>query len=350
MLEGIDYVPLLHAKRAEMRALGKLEKAPRDRMLPVIVFRPGDHHDLDKTWPIIAKAVGPYRYGLDLDRHKYRATANEPARTQFDALFDWEGGFSAYYIRIAAMDGAIPVFRAADNQYSDLIAQFNHIDSLDRGAILRIERGYDLNWIDVLQHDRFNQHDTIILIDLGWSNDILALEMWSSRIIEKISEISPDAEIVALSSSFPNSFGHIGGKGIFSNDDRGVYNNLIRKHNAAKIKYGDWGSTRESKDQGGGKPWPRIDLASTGDWTCFRQTGEEIGYVPVAGRAALDSSWKSIPSSWGKNTIECTQMNIPGRITGTEIATSVRINIHLTVQALGGTLVPPEEVPYLDDF
>jgi hypothetical protein len=350
MLEGIDYIPLLHAKRAEIRALSKLEKAPRARMLPIIVFRPGDHHDLDNTWPIIASAVGPYRYGLDLDRHKYGTTANQPAATQFDALFQSDAGYLAYYERVASMDGAIPVFRSSAGIFFDLDKQFDQIEKLDRGIILRIERNYTQNWIDVIQHDRFNQYDAIVLVDLGWSPDVISLEMWSSQVIEKITDNLPDIEIVALSSSFPNSFSHIDDKGVFSIDDRDVYSRLVRRHNSATIKYGDWGSTRESSDQGGGKPWPRIDVASTGDWTCFRQTESESGYQPVAARAVTDELWKTVPASWGKNTIQCTQMGIPGRITGTEIATSVRVNIHLTVQALGGAPVPVEEIPYVDDF
>jgi hypothetical protein len=349
MLEGIDYVALLHTKRAEMRALLHLEKAPRDRLFPILVARPGDHHNMEETWPIYGKAVGPYRYGLDIDRHKLGHTTAEPAKTQFDALFSSENGFATYYDRVAKMEGAIPVFRSNGGKFSNLETQFDRIDDLDRGVILRIEKDFTENWMYVISHERFNLDDTLIVIDLGWSPDILSLEMWSSQIVEQLTDRWPEAEIVALSSCFPNSFSHIDAKGVFSIDDRDLYNRLVRRHNAANIKYGDWGSTRSSSDQGGGKPWPRIDIASVGDWTCFRQTEEEAGFVPVARRTVDDTDvWKSIPGCWGKNAIQCTSMNIPGRITGTEIATSVRVNIHLTVQALGGAQTPPEESPYED--
>jgi hypothetical protein len=348
MLEGIDYVALLHTKPAEVRALQHLEKAPRDGLFPILVARPGHHHDMEKTWPIYAKAVGAYRYGLDIDRHKLGQTKAEPAKSQFDSLFAPDNGFSAYFDRVAKMEGAIPVFRSIGGRFENLADQFDRIEELDRGVILRIERGFTENWFDVLSHERLNLEDTLVVVDLGWSDDVIALEMWSSQIIERVTEYAPGSEIATLSSCFPNSFSHINDRGVFSIDDRELYNRLVRRHNAANIKFGDWGSTRSSRDQGGGKPWPRIDIASTGDWTCFRQTEEEAGYVPVAKRTVDDEIWRAVPSCWGKNAIHCTSMNIPGRITGTEVATSVRVNIHLTVQALGGALPPPDETPYVD--
>lgn len=351
MLEGIDYVALLHTKRAEMRALLNIEKATRDRLFPILVVRPGDHHDMEKTWPIYANAVGAYRFGLDIDRHKFDVNFSEPAKTQFDSLFSESDGYRAFYDRVGQIDGAIPVFRSnIKGVFENLDDQFDRIDELDRGLILRIERGFTQNWMEVLTHPRLRIDDALLVVDLGWSTDVLLLEMWSSQVIEQITNHAPEAEIVALSSCFPTSFSHIDDRGVFSIDDRDLYNRLVRRHNAANIKYGDWGSTRSSRDPRPGQPRPRIDIASTGDWTCFRQTEGEVGYVPVAVRTVGDLIWKSVPACWGKNTIECTAMNIPGRITGTEIATSVRVNIHLTVQALGGAQPPPEETPYEDGF
>lgn len=351
MLEGIDYVALLHTKRAEMRALQHLEKAPRDRLFPVLVVRPGDHHDMEKTWPIYANAIGPYRFGFDLDRHKFGATSAEPAKMQFESLFSEANGFQAYYERVGQTEGAIPVFRPNHNGvFQNLDDQFDRIDELDRGLILRVERNFSQNWVDVLTHPRLQIDDTLLLVDLGWSTDVLLLEMWSSGIIQQITDFAPEAEIVALSSCFPTSFSHIDDRGVFSIDDRDLFNRLVRRHNSANIKYGDWASTRSARNDRTGMPRPRIDIASTGDWTCFRQTDGETGYIPVAARTIGDAIWNAVPSCWGKNTIQRTAMNVPGRITGTELATSVRVNIHLTVQALGGAQPPPEETPYEDGF
>jgi hypothetical protein len=351
MLAGIEYVALLHTKPAEMRALRKLEKAPRDRLFPILVVRPSAHHDMEKTWPVYANAVGSYRFGFDIDRHKLGETKSQPAKTQFDSLFSETDGFRSFYDRVTQTEGAIPVFRTnLHGVFENLDNQFDRIEELDRGLILRIERGFTQNWIDVLTHPRFQLDDALLVVDVGWSNDVLSLEMWSSQIIQQITDYAPAAEIVALSSSFPTSFSHINDRGVFSIDDRDLYKRLVQRHNAANIKYGDWGSTRSSLDQGGGKPWPRIDIASAGDWTCFRQTKDEIGYVSVATRTVSDEIWQSIPLCWGKHTVQCTAMSIPGQITGTEIATSVRVNVHLTVQALGGAQPQPEETPYEDGF
>lgn len=350
MLEGIDYVALLHTKRAEMRALAKLEKAPRDRMFPILVARPGDHHDMEKTWPAYASAVGPYRYGLDIDRTKFGRTNPQPARAQFDSLFDRAGGFATYFNRVRSMEGAIPVLRTEGGSFVELDQQFEHVDDIDRGLIVRIEKDFTKNLADILDHRSFNPNDTLIVVDCGWAMDVLALEAWASEIISQITAVFPDIEISSLSSCFPRSFSHIDDKGIFSIDDRELYNRLVRRHNAANLKFGDWGSTRSAKEQGGGVPWPRIDIASTGDWTCFRRTKDEVGYRPVAIRCVDDRLWNSTPACWGKNIVHSTALGLRERITGTELATSVRVNLHLTVQALGGASPPTEDVPYVDSF
>ena len=50
MLERIEYVPLLYTKRAEVRALSKLDASVKEKMFPLLVARYGGHHDLNDTW------------------------------------------------------------------------------------------------------------------------------------------------------------------------------------------------------------------------------------------------------------------------------------------------------------
>lgn len=350
MLQGQTYVPLLYVKRAELRALSALDKVARDTMFPILVGRPGDHHDLNRTWDLISSAVGNYRFGFDIDRNKLGKCPNSPAREQFDALFDTTDGFSNYYSMIESLEGAVPVLQMTGGLPIDIEQQIKHIQRLDRGVVVRIERGHTHGLETLLAAGTLDGVDKLFVVDAGWALDVLQLESWGSPIITAITSYYPEAEIACLSSSFPTAFDRINDKGVFTIDDRFLFDNLVRRHNAARLTYGDWGSTRTSEERRGAKPKPRIDVASTTDWTCFRMTKDESGFQQVAVRTQSDALWSRVPDCWGKRTVECSALNIPGRITGTEIATSTRINIHLTVQALSQTdgMVPDE--PYVDNF
>lgn len=351
MLQGVQYVPLLYSKRAELRALKNLDKATRDRIFPIVAVRPWPNaKQFAAILPPLSEALVGYRHGLDLDRDKRGKVSTEPAATQFEALFDQSNGFKNYYDFVAASDDRVPVLRDADNTFPDLDAQFDQIDGLHRGIIVRLQKGCCEDINVVLECGRLIVDDVLFAVDVGWSLDVIAQEMWASNIISRITAWDESAEIVCLSSSFPNSFTHIEYKGAFSIDDRELFDRLVRRHNSARLAYGDWGSTRRSEEQGGGTHYDRIDTAKSGEWVSFRQTDNEIGYKVVANRTIADTSWAALPICWGKHSIECTALDIPGKIRGTEGAISSRINMHITAQANIGAAIPPADEPYVDKF
>jgi hypothetical protein len=351
MLQGLQYVPLLYAKRAELRALNRLDKLTRDSIFPIVAVRPWPNaKQLEAIYPRLKEALSDYRYGLDLDRHKRGKIGLEPVSSQFEALFDPLNGFSNYYDLVGEDSNRIPVLRDCDGMYVDLQRQFDRIDALHNGVIIRLQKGCCEDLTSVIESGRLIADDILFAVDVGWSLDVIAQEMWASQMISKITDWDPTAEIVCLSSSFPNSFTHIEYRGTFSIDDRDLFDRLVRRHNSARLVYGDWGSTRRSEEQGGGTHYDRIDTAKAGEWVSFRQTDEESGYQIVAKRTIADPQWTTLPTCWGKHVIECTALDIPGKIKGTEAAISSRINMHITAQANVGVTAPPPDEPYLDPF
>lgn len=351
MLQGLQYVPLLYSKRAELRALRNLDKSTRERIFPIIAVRPWPNAKrFDAIVPQITEALAGYRHGLDLDRDKRGNVTLEPAASEFETLFDPKDGFKNYYDFVAKDPNRIPVLRDVAGKFVQLDAQFDHVDNLHNGVIVRLQRDCCEDITTVLNCGRLVVDDTLFAVDVGWSLDVIAQEMWASRLISQISDWDATAEIACLSSSFPNSFTHIEYRGTFSIDDRDLFDRLVRRHNSARLVYGDWGSTRKSEEQGGGTHYDRIDTAKQGEWVSFRQTDDEIGYQIVAGRTVSDNQWNTLPTCWGKHSIECTALDIPGKIRGTEGAISSRINMHLTAQANAGATVPPADEPYEDKF
>lgn len=351
MLQGTEYVSLLHAKRAEIRALRWLDKATRDRLFAIVVLRPWPQaNHLSLALERVDEAVGDYRYGLDLDRHKRGLPAEKPAGAEFEGLFSSENGFGNYYRLIRAKAGRIPVLRDVNGEFFAVDAQLDQIDELHRGVIVRIERAHTRGITALLRNGRLNPEDTLFVVDAGWSLDVLAQEAWASSIIAAITEWDETAEIACLSSCFPNSFSHIDYKGTFSIDDRDLHRNLVRRHNAASLTYGDWASTRASEERGGGTPYDRIDVARAGEWVSYRQSGEEVGYKVIADRVVADATWPSAPACWGRYSIECTAQGTPGGITGSELAASCRINMHLTSQAAAGGGIVDHDEPFEDNF
>lgn len=351
MLQGIQYVPLLHSKRAELKALKNLDRTTRDRIFSIIAVRPWPNtKNFSAILPHLNLAMAGYRHGFDLDRDKRGNVKTEPSATEFESLFDEAGGFRNYYDLVRTHEDRIPVLRDSAGKFVELDAQFDQIDDMHRGVIIRLQKDCCEDIDSVINSGRIIADDVLFAVDVGWSLDVISQEMWASQIIAKITDWDESAEIVSLSSSFPNSFSHIEHKGAFSIDDRELFDRLVRRHNAARISYGDWGSTRRSEEQGGGTHYDRIDTARPGEWVSFRQTGTEVGYQIIAKRTVADTIWSALPVCWGRHSIECTALDIPGKIRGVEGAIASRINMHITAQANLGGAVPPADEPYVDNF
>lgn len=355
MLENFPYCPTLHARVAEIKALAQLPAATKDRLFPLIVARPWPNaKHLSRTWEKIGEAFGSRRYALDLDRAKKGAGGSRPAAAEFDALFEAYNGFENYYSALSEIAGALPVLRISGGSASQLDAQADHIEKLDRGVVVRIEHGVVTNPLALVDQVLERFQDLCIFVDVGWSSDTLGREMWASNIIERISGEYPEIEVVISGSSFPSSFTGIGERGIIPVEERSLYNNLVRRHNAATLIYGDWGSTRPPSDPIPMKNIPRIDLPTSNQWISFRRDGDledEEDYSDIAQRVVADPDWPADLNIWGTYTIGWTANGEPGAIRSPGSAAAARINIHLHRQAFFGAndTVNDGDEPFTDD-
>ncbi len=142
MLEHVQYCPILHTRVAEVKALLQLAGPTKDRMFPVLVWRPWPNAKaLARTGQKIEEALEGRRFAVDLDGTKLHSATTE-AGVEFDSLFDPADGHRAYYNFVGALPGAVPVLRPTEIQ---LDAQLAHIDALDRGVVVRISYGSSID-------------------------------------------------------------------------------------------------------------------------------------------------------------------------------------------------------------
>jgi len=356
MLENYPYCPTLHARVAEIKALGQLPAATKDRIFPVIVARPWPNaKHLDRTWEKIAEAIGNRRFALDLDVTKRNSGGDRSACAEFDNLFLSRNGFANYYDAVGDIPEAIPVLRIQGGEAAQFDIQAAHIDNLDRGVVVRIEHDAVRNPISLVDQVLARFADVSFFIDAGWSRDLIRHEMWASAIIERVSSEHPEMELVISGSSFPASFASIANRGVISVEERHLYNNLVRRHNAASLIYGDWGSTRPpSTEQLPMRNVPRIDLPTSNQWITFRRDREledDEDYTDIAQRVIDDPEWPADLNIWGAYTSGGTASGEPGAIRSPATAAAARINIHLHRQAFFGAnnIVIDGDEPFTDD-
>lgn len=348
MLAGKTYCPILHTRAAEVKGLQRLPEASKDLLFPLLVARPWPNAShLTKTWEKIEEAFGQRRFALDLDHFKRHSSSVKPAAAEFDALFDPANGYETYYTQISELPSAVPVLQFTGGALPDLAAQVAHADALERGLVLRVQHDHCPHPHGLVA-SVFDAHpDTVLFVDLGWSPDVLSREVWASTLLSTIDD--PEREIVVAASSFPESF-RARPRDEIRAEERVIFDNLVRRHNAIDLIYGDWGSTRLPREPTpmGAIP-PRIDLPLSREWVSFRRDGEE-DFQDIATRIVNDRSWEITPNIWGAYQIEATADGASGSISGQAAAAAVRVNIHLHRQAHFGApgSFGEKDEPYTD--
>jgi Beta protein len=140
MLQGRTYVPMLHARLAEMRALHELPSTTKNKLFPIIRTRPWlNSKSLDAVWQKINDAFPERMFGLDLDATRNIPGKESEAYQAFRKLFVPNDGFSAYYNMVAEREWAVPVLRSVGFSFPEIERQLEHVVKLDRGLIVRAE-------------------------------------------------------------------------------------------------------------------------------------------------------------------------------------------------------------------
>ena len=351
MLEAIDYVPILHTRVAEVKALSNVPTPLKDFIFPLFVLRPWQNAShIDFFWDKVTDAISDRPFAVDLDG-QYEIKAGRSSDQEFDALRNPQGGFQEYFDFVRAHSQfAVPVIQHRGADAECVSEQARLANQLGRGAFYRLPVGSAQALTLLTDHVLDQVERLVVVIDAGWGLNILEHQVWASGVVDRCMQAEEQPEFVVAGSSFPNSFSHIRGREELPIYERELFSAVSRRHNEAEITYGDWGSTRPpSSSGGGGEIPPRIDWPRLGDWVCFRADDGE-SYQDVANSVIEEDDWDPDHSSWGMYLIQSTAEGAPNGIRTPGAAAAARINLHLISQAAHGVHDWTEDdEPYPDD-
>ena len=335
MLEGRSYVPLLHLRLAETRALRELPDATKNLIFPVIRLRPWlTSKSFARSFEVVQEAFGDRRYGADLDSSPHLPSNDTTAYREFRSLFDTRDGYAQYYEVLEAHANAVPVLRLSQDRPDATEAQLQHVRHLDRGLIIRVQVEHAFDVADTVRKcvaaDVTNR---AFVLDCGWvQKDLLGRAAQCAALAQSIVAEDADAEIVIAGGSFPDSFAKKGDTFTIAAQERPLFNEVRRQLNAGRIVFGDWASTRPPTEPIPMTNVPRIDTAHRSEWASWRSADGE-SYTDVAARARRDEALDGDPDLWGEYMIVSTARGADTAIKSPTMAAAVRINLHMAIQA-----------------
>lgn len=348
MLANIGYVPLLKTRVSEVEAYSFLSEEAKDLTFPIFALRPWPNANflqlaIEKT----AGAVGGRPFALGLDGERFQHDSRKPAQSEFNDLFNNHLGYQSYYELVAEVENAVPVLQTTYDA-NNLLRQLGHAHDLDRGLIVHQRREQQIPISETIIGLPPLPHDTVFVVDAGWQRDALQLQNWALASARRIVELLPDAEVVVMCSSFPDSFSHIIGTFEEPAHEDGVFHAVRQQLQEADLTYGDWGSTRLSQSGGGGTIPPRLDIPRPASWQIFRAdpNGDET-YITLADDVRLHEAFNLVPECWGKLQVQATDGSGTG-VTGVKMNTSCRINMHMTLRSGAEATLDFDEQPYED--
>lgn len=333
MLQGRSYVPMLHARLAEVRALSELSNGTKNKIFPVIKARPWlNSRSLGALWEKIDDAFPMRAFGLDLDETRRQVGTGKPAYDEFAELFDPQDGFAKYYDQVEEIDQAVPVFRPTPD-LENASRQVERLQALDRGVILRFRPMQLVRYRETLEAINAAIHENVVVVlDCGWGRDILSQAAACVQLIETALETNENFEFVVGGSSFPDSFSKQGERIEIAMIERRLYQEVRRHLNRGQLTYGDWGSTRPPTDPIPMRNIPRIDFAIDGRWIAHRSDGDEE-YVNLADHTLQDPDWRPGLGIWAEYMIQSTAAGLDPCIKSAVMAAAVRVNMHMHIQA-----------------
>lgn len=346
MLVGVNYVPLLKGKVAEVTAYRNLSDEVKALTLPIFQVRPWQNANLlQLAVDRIRGAVGGNTLAITLDRDRRGGASSKPAQAEFDALFNAHAGNRAFYDFVSNVPEAVPTLQEATSP-ENLLLQLGNAAQLNRGLFVHFRQGATPPILNLAGSVPPLPHDTVFVVDAGWSRNYELLESWAISTVRRIVEAIPDPEIVVMSSSFPDSFGSIKGHGTINYHEQRLAAAVIQRFQNSRITYGDWGSTRPPQSGGGGDIPPRIDVPHLQGCNTFRASEDTDTFSSMATSAMAHTSFGSVPDCYGKRAIVATVTD--GIIKNAAKSTEARINIHLTLQSRADGTISTNEVEYVD--
>lgn len=332
----LGYVPMLTVSNAEMRGLEELPETDKDLMLPYFQLRPwGVSAELRSTVNRIVAAYGDRPFLVDICGPTPPNGEPRPVHGELAALRNPADGYAAWCDYVERHALMIPTVQIGD--LAQVRAQIQRLYALDRGIGLYLPRaahGIIGNLAELVGEITNGGEDVLAIIDLGQRDqELLLAQAATTGLVRAVIEAAPQTSIAISASSFPQDFVGRTEQQIY---ERQHFNGVSAQFTENALVYSDRGSARAERQMGGGgPPAPRVDLATDGSWSFFRdytQGPRPAGYAAQARAAMASEAWDADLRLWGYQMVERTAGNDPTAIRSPTSSAAVRINIHLHQQ------------------
>ncbi len=349
-LEVKSYVPTLAVRASEMTGLEFLPGATKDLMTPCFLLAPwANSNSLSRTITRIERAFLNRDYFLDLDRDYQVNNDQNVAQQEYSELLNPAGAYENWVNFIADYEHVMPCIQTGGLDAADIRMQINAIRELGRTYCFRILREPRIqNLSEIVEAiNAVGAADFAIILEGGWSNDLLQLSAWFEGLMQNaLADIDPVVPVVCSYTSVPRMFTNYSSPSpepvVFSN--RQLVEQIARRSNRARVIYGDWGSTRPREPGGfAGRPLDRIDYPGDSAWYISRNKEDGWDFRDAALAVVSSSFWDGSLGIWGEEMIRNTTINPELGIDTPQKNVAARVNIHLHRQAFFGQGNPPPQ-------
>ena len=345
----LKYMPVLIFRRAEVKAVDKLYGPQKDLLFPLFRIRPWGRKDLDKTFEKARAIMGHRNFACDFDDYYNPDSSTSNAAAQYKKLTKAKD-LNPWYNKLLAYDEIVPCIRL-DPDLSQIVASANRPDIVERGfgLVIRLDQSQlILKLLEVL--DQIAHNNFFVMIDSGWSRDVLGQASAASALAASIINKKPETTVFLSSTSFPKSFSKVGVNSTVPLPEFNLVDSvnaqLAQTTNLGAVKYSDWATTRPPGGAGGGDWIPRIDVPEIDKVRMYRdriKATESSAQTcqRLAAFAVSNSNWPSPPPSWGHYSIDLTASGGEHGIYSAQANSATRINIHLHNVLSAGEAGPP---------
>lgn len=340
-----------------MEALRRLAEPTKDLIFPLIRVQAWPHPKEGKGGPIerstdhLSEAYGQRLVGFDLAavplppknelKLDSRKLWSQRRQDEMRALHDPAGGFRNWCDLVGQDARWVPVVQWGGDA-ATLQTQVLRLAAFGRGIILRFRRSQGWNIGEASALTGIPLADTPVLMvydyeQIGRNDDLTAVGITVQGAVLSTNSLlnGGNRAHVFIASSFPETFKQEGEEYACMPIKERLLHQMISTspvlmNAGVELGYGDHAAVFASDREAAFKGVPRVDYPTIGEWIYHRR---REGFKDAAIKVRNDPKWDETNLCWGAQRIReaaggnMEGLNAPGKWT------TVRINIHLHVQA-----------------
>lgn len=367
-----SYFPSLTIRQSESEALRRLAEPTKDLIFPIARVQAWPHPKQGKGGPVerstdhLVDAFGGRPVGLDLasipslSTKEYKKKEREDwallGRSEMQMLHSPTDGFRPWCELVEKDSRWIPVVQWSDDA-ATLRSEVLRLASLNRGLIFRFRRsrGWNIQQASALTAIPLGHTPVLMVYDYEQilrSDDLTAAGIGvQGAVISSNSLINGgNRSYVFKASSFPDQFVATGEEyACLAIRERTLHQMLSTSpqllNAGINLAYGDHAAVFASDREPAFRGVPRVDYPLHGEWIYHRR---REGFKEAAYRVRHDPKWDDNNLCWGAQRI---REAASGKMEGLNAAgkwTTVRMNIHMHVQAHAAGIPLSTDEPWSD--